>query len=46
MKVRETKENIYKKKPYLSDLINNYKTHGLVRYHSGDKSWQEETSSK
>ena len=30
-------------KPYLSDLMNNHKTHGLVRYHSGDKSWQEET---
>ena len=25
-------------KPYLSDLINNHKTHGLVRYHSGNKS--------
>ena len=24
-------------KPYLSDIINNHKTHGLVRYHSGDK---------
>ena len=33
-------------KPYLSDLINNHKTHGLVRYHSGDKSWQEKTSSE
>ena len=33
-------------KPYLSDLINNHKTHGLVRYHSGNKSWLEETSSK
>ena len=33
-------------KPYLSDLINNHKTHGLVRYHSGNKSWQEETSSE
>ena len=32
-------------KPYLSDLINNHKTHGLVRYHSGNKSWLEETSS-
>ena len=27
--------------PYLSDLINNHKTRGLVKYHSGDKSWQE-----
>ena len=33
-------------KPYLSDLINNHKTHGLVRYHSGDKTWLEETSSE
>ena len=33
-------------KPYLSDLINNHKTHGLVRYHSDDKSWQQETSSE
>ena len=33
-------------RPYLSDLINNHKTRGLVRYHSGDKSWQEETSSE
>ena len=32
--------------PYLSDLINNHKTHGLVRYHSGNKSWLEETSSE
>ena len=33
-------------KPYLSDLINNHKTHGLVRYHSGNKSWLEKTSSE
>ena len=33
-------------KPYLSDLINNHKTHGSVRYHSGNKSWIEKTSSK
>ena len=33
-------------KPYLSDLINNDKTHDLVRYHSGNKSWLEETSSE
>ena len=31
-------------KPYLSDIINNHKTHGLVRYHSGDKTLLEETS--
>ena len=33
-------------KPYLINKINEHKTHGLVRYHSGDKSWLEETSSK
>ena len=33
-------------KPYLSDIINDHKTRGLVRYHSGDKSWLEETSSE
>ena len=32
-------------KPYLSDIINDHKTHGLVRYHSGNKAWVEETSS-
>ena len=25
-------------KPYLSDLINNHKTHGSAKYHSGNKS--------
>ena len=33
-------------KPYLSDTINNHKTRGLVRCHSGNKSWLEETSSE
>ena len=33
-------------KSYLSDIINDHKTHGLVRYHSGDKTWLEETSSE
>ena len=33
-------------KPYLSDLINKHKTHGLVKYHSGNESWQEKTSSQ
>ena len=28
-------------KPYLRDLINNHKTHGSARYHSGNKSWVE-----
>ena len=30
--------------PYLSDLTNRHQTHGLVRYHLGNKSWLEETS--
>ena len=53
MKVRETKEkNLSIKKylkmimPYLIDIINEHKTHGLARYHSGNKSWLEETSSE
>ena len=33
-------------KPYLIDIINDHKCHGLVRYHSGNKSWLEETSSE
>ena len=33
-------------KPYLSDIINDHKTCGLVRYHSGNKTWVEETSSE
>ena len=33
-------------KPYLSNIINNHKIRGLVRYHSGKKSWLEETSSE
>ena len=33
-------------KPYLSDIINNHKTRGLVRYHSGNKTRVEETSSE
>ena len=32
--------------PYLSDLINKHKTHGLAKYHSGNKSWIEKTSSE
>ena len=28
---------------YLSDLTNKHKTHGLARYHSGNKSWIEKT---
>ena len=33
-------------KPYLSDLINKHKAHGLTRYHSGNKLWIERTSSE
>ena len=33
-------------KPHLSDIINDHKTRGLVRYHSDNKSWLEETSSE
>ena len=33
-------------KPYLSDIINDHKTHGLIRYHSGNKTWVEETPSE
>ena len=33
-------------KPYLNDLINNHKTHGSARYHSGNKSWIEKTFSE
>ena len=33
-------------KPYLSDLTSNHKTHGLVRYYFGSKSWLEKTSSE
>ena len=33
-------------KPCLIDIINEHKTHGLVRYHSGNKSWLEKTSSE
>ena len=32
--------------PYLCDIINNHKTHGLVRYHSCIKTWLEKTPSE
>ena len=32
-------------RPYLSDIIIDHKYHGLVRYHSGNKTWVEETPS-
>ena len=31
-------------KPCLSNIISDHKTHCLVRYHSGNKAWLEETS--
>ena len=31
--------------PYLINMINEHKTHGLAGYHSGNKLWLEETSS-
>ena len=42
------KEYLNISKPYLSDIndINDHKICGLVRYHSGNKTWVEETSSK
>ena len=40
------KEYLNMIKPYLSDIINDHKTRSLVRYHSGNKTWVEETSSK
>ena len=33
-------------KPYLSDIINDHKTRGLVRYHLSNKTWVEETPSE
>ena len=33
-------------KPYLNDVINYHKTCALVRYHSDNKAWLEETSSE
>ena len=33
-------------RPYLSDVINDHKARGLVRYHSRNKAWVEETPSE
>ena len=33
-------------KPYLSNIINDDKTHGLVIYHSDNETWVEESSSE
>ena len=30
-------------RPYLSNIINDNKTHGLARYHSGNKTWVGKT---
>ena len=53
MKVKEIREKIYQTKkylnmirPYLTDIINDHKTRGLVRYHSGNRTWVEETPSE
>ena len=40
------KQYLNMNKPYLSDIINDHKAHGLVRYHSGNKTWVEETPSE
>ena len=40
------KEYLNMTKPYLSEIINDHKTRGLVRHHSGNKTWVEETSSE
>ena len=40
------KEYLNMMKPYLIDIINDHKTCGLVRYHSGNKTWVEEASSE
>ena len=45
MKVNEIKEKISIKK-YLNMIKPDHKTHGLVRYHSGNKTWVEETPSE
>ena len=45
-KILSTKEYLNFIKPYLTDIINGHKTCGLVRYHSGNKAWLEETSSE
>ena len=46
MKKSINKEYLNMIKPYLSDIINDHKTHGLVRYHSGNKTWVKETPSE
>ena len=40
------KEYLNMIKPYLSDIINDHKTRGLVRYYSSNTAWVEETSSE
>ena len=40
------KEYLNMIRPYLSNIINDHKTRGLARYHSGNKTCAEETSSE
>ena len=40
------KEYLNMIKPYLSDIVNDHKARGLARYHSGNKTLTEETSSE
>ena len=52
MKVREIKKKLSIKeylnmiKSYSSDIINDHKTRGFIRYHSGHKAWVEGTFSE
>ena len=41
-----TKKYLNMIRPYLSDIINDHKTYGLVRYHSGNKTRVEENTSE
>ena len=45
-KNQSIKEYLNMIKPYLSDIINDLETRGLVRYLSGNKTWVEKTSSE
>ena len=40
------KEYLNMIKSYLRNIMNDHKTRGLVRYHSGNKTWPEETSNE
>ena len=45
-KIYQLKKYLYMIRPYPSDIINDHKTHELVRYHSGSKTWLEKTPSE